>query len=305
MALPVPTISVQDGVGAAANVAANATAFVTPGNSVTFALQSTTGVLQAQFIIRQPGGSLDGLSSAVLTGNGPFSWTIQLGPTQGAPFTLFTEVTDGNNPTFNLNAIVPAVQYTFGLTHRARGVVVANASLTAFTVGTGTDGITYVQGDVVLLAGQTTASQNGLYVVGVVATTAPLTRVPDMATGLVLPKTDMPQMVELGPEGTVWGNETWKLVTTGPVTIGTTTINFLPRKSTLVTGAGSGSVAVTASSMWIGATGTPSASITYKTPGGTITTQVPTLTAGYGTGSVSLAIGSSDTSTYLVTVQNF
>ena len=71
-----------------------------------------------------------------------------------------------------------------------RGVVDANvANLAAFTCsGAGRDGITYAPNDLVLLMNQTTASQNGPYVVGaVVANVAPLTRPPWWAAGSTIP----------------------------------------------------------------------------------------------------------------------
>ncbi|MFI0434026.1 MAG: hypothetical protein ACH36H_12910, partial [Candidatus Nanopelagicales bacterium] len=52
--------------------------------------------------------------------------------------------------------------------HHVRGVVYSNvASLAAFTVASN-DGLTYTEGQRVLLANQTTAAQNGIYVVGAV-----------------------------------------------------------------------------------------------------------------------------------------
>jgi hypothetical protein len=112
---------------------------------------------------------------------------------------------------------------------KARGVVYNNqADLTAFTVASD-DGMTYVAGDRVLLVGQTTAAQCGLYVVGTVAsTTAPLTRAPEMPTGFALP---LGSIVEVGPGGTFYGNSTWKATatTTGGPVIGTNDPQFYPR----------------------------------------------------------------------------
>jgi hypothetical protein len=237
MALAVPTISVQDGsAAAAANVAANATAFVTPGNAVTFALQSSTGVQSARFVFTNTGTVLDGTSSPVLTGTGPFSWTVTM---PVAPFTgiLTTEVTDGQNVTTNNNSIVSggaASGQVSGAVHRARSVSAANnESLTAFvgvTGGTPRDGVTLLQGQYVLLAGQTTKTQNGLYIVGVVnAGTAPLTRPPDYATGTTF---QGPQEVIVS-EGTLFNSTRWFTFSFGSGfvnvhTVDTTNVDFVP-----------------------------------------------------------------------------
>ena len=109
----------------------------------------------------------------------------------------------------------------------ARGSTITNHSLTAFTVATNTDGITYVAGDIVLLCGQTNAAQNGPYVVGTVSTTAALTRPTWWATGSYVP---MGAVFELGPEGTLRGGMSYKsFVTTATVVIGTTTPLLYPQ----------------------------------------------------------------------------
>lgn len=116
--------------------------------------------------------------------------------------------------------------------YRARGVAIANvASLAAFAGvagGAPNNGITYVQGDVILLANQTTAAQNGLYTVGVVAAgVAPLTRIASQPTGsTVLPGT----VVEVGNEGTLLAGSTWKAMNTGAIVVDTTDPKFYPKE---------------------------------------------------------------------------
>lgn len=241
MALAAPLISYVDGTGNASNnLAANAAAFVTPGNVLTITLQSSTGVQWADLVLVAPGTPLDGYRPARVYSS-PFAWSLQL-PAQPMSFTANIEVFDGNNPSFNTNQF-NAFLKTAGQTHRARGVSAANnESLTAFvgvTGGTIRDGVTYAQGDVVLLAGQTSKSQNGLYYVGLVnAGTAPLTRVPDFATGTVF-SAGQPQVCEVG-EGTLFSNTTWKITTAGVITVDTTAHDWFPREVTqsvtLVTG---------------------------------------------------------------------
>jgi hypothetical protein len=91
------------------------------------------------------------------------------------------------------------------------------------------DGLTYVAGQRVLLVGQTTKSQNGVYVVGVVAAgAAPLTRPADFATGAVVPSGRVVQV----SEGTLFSNSEWKITTTGNITVDTTSFDMYPREVT-------------------------------------------------------------------------
>lgn len=108
---------------------------------------------------------------------------------------------------------------------RARNVVPANvADLAAYTVA-GNDGITNVEGDVVLLVAQTTAAQNGLYQVGAVATgTAPLTRVGVMAAGDTILAGQLLVNVAVG---TLFANTQWKNTVASGV-VGTNDLGFYP-----------------------------------------------------------------------------
>jgi hypothetical protein len=89
---------------------------------------------------------------------------------------------------------------------QVRGVVDSNmANLAAFVVSQ--DGITYAAGDIVLLCKQTTAAENGPYLVGTVSTTAPLTRPNWWAAAKVIP---LGTVFEAGYEGTLYGGSSWK-----------------------------------------------------------------------------------------------
>lgn len=124
-------------------------------------------------------------------------------------------------------------------TRNVRGVVFNNqASLAAFTVASD-DGITYIENDRVMLVGQTTAEQCGIYVVGVVAAgVAPLTRAADMPAGARIPNG---VVVEVAA-GTTYANSTWKATatTTGGWVVGTNDPVFYPKiykqKVTLASG---------------------------------------------------------------------
>lgn len=114
---------------------------------------------------------------------------------------------------------------TVGLaaTHRVRGVTEANqANLAAFVISN--DGLTYAQGDRILLAGQTTGAENGIYVVGAVAGTAPLTRAVDWAAAAVIPTGTLIAV----DAGTLGANSLWMVDNTGDVTVATTTPTFRP-----------------------------------------------------------------------------
>jgi len=120
--------------------------------------------------------------------------------------------------------------------YQVRGVVDSNISnLAAFAVSQ--DGITYAAGDVVLLCKQTTAAQNGPYVVGTVSTTAPLTRPNWWAAAKVIP---LGTVFEAGYEGTLYGGSSWKSSATKGAVVDTNDPVLYPRvvkgTATLVAG---------------------------------------------------------------------
>lgn len=250
MALPTPTVTVQDGAGnTAVALAANATAFVTAGGAVSIALQSTTGVVQAEWSLLVNGLPIPTLQGYRWTpATTPAGFTITL-PPQPMNLTLLTAVTDGNNTTYCTNQLISQPADTVQPTLLARGVSAANnESLTAFvgvTGGTPRDGITYIQGDTILLAGQTAKAQNGLYQVGLVtAGTAPLTRMPEFATGVSIDKGEVP-VFELGPEGTLFGNTLWKTNLAATLIVDTTAFDLFPRQVTQSVTLVAGTVTVT------------------------------------------------------------
>lgn len=107
--------------------------------------------------------------------------------------------------------------------HKVRGITEANqANLAAFVVSN--DGITYVAGDRILLAGQTTGAENGIYVVGTVSGTAPLTRAVDWAAGDVIPTGSLISV----DAGTLGFRSLWRVSNTGDVTVATTAATFFP-----------------------------------------------------------------------------
>lgn len=111
---------------------------------------------------------------------------------------------------------------------KVRAVVTANvALLSSFNVSLNTDGVTLVAGDIVLLSAQTTPAQNGPYVVGAVTFgAASLTRPVWFETGALI---QSGFKLEVGGEGTVFKNTTWKsFVASSTFVVGTTDGKFYP-----------------------------------------------------------------------------
>lgn len=93
-----------------------------------------------------------------------------------------------------------------------------NVSLSA--PGATIDGINLTNGDRILLKNQTTASQNGIYVFATSSTA--LVRSTDANTSAKVTS----QLAVSVEEGTTNGNTTWKLTTSGAITLDTTALSF-------------------------------------------------------------------------------
>lgn len=106
--------------------------------------------------------------------------------------------------------------------HPVRGASTGNvANLASFTVAN--DGVTLVAGDRVLLKDQSTASQNGIYVVGTVGSgTAPLTRATDFDAAAEV----KPNALVAVAAGTLGANTMWQLTISSAPTIGSTSLTF-------------------------------------------------------------------------------
>jgi hypothetical protein len=91
------------------------------------------------------------------------------------------------------------------------------------SVSTSMDGVVLVQGDRVLVKDQTTGSQNGIYVVGLVNNgTAPFTRASDADTDSEVQS----GMFTFIQEGTTNHDNGYVLTTDNPITVGTTSLTF-------------------------------------------------------------------------------
>lgn len=208
--------------------------------------------------------------------------------------TLTIEIPD------NFEAAIARLQGFSTETRTVRGVVVANvADLTAFTVASN-DGLTYAAGQLLLLAGQTDATEDGPYVVGTVASgAAPLTRPSWWSDGSV----QAPGAEFRVNEGTSFKGTVWYATLAGAITVGTSEPEFYPRRHSVTTSAMLAGVAtVNTLFMRSGATVNHSRATLGGTAGHVA---ISTLTAGDGDGVVTLTSGSNtETSTHTITVHN-
>jgi fibronectin-binding autotransporter adhesin len=120
----------------------------------------------------------------------------------------------------------PRAAQIFDLDYKqaTRVITVANVTLTGGAPAV-VDGVSLVLGDRVLVTGQSTASQNGLYDVTVVGVGSDGTwaRTSDgNATGEILAG-----MIVMVTEGTLYADTQWKLTTDNPIIIGTTGLTFV------------------------------------------------------------------------------
>lgn len=196
----------------------------------------------------------------------------------------------------SISGILPAanvVQQVRG----ARGVVTSNvADLSAFTVA-GNDGLTYSAGQIVLLAKQTTGTQDGPYVVGTVGGgTAALTRPSWWAAASIQPA----EVEFVINEGTSWKHSRWFASATGAITVGTTAPAFCPRQQKGTSSALSGTPGtITISNVFLLAT-TSNIQLTPNTPGGTpgiLSAPVGSRSAALGTGQFVINSSANDTAT--------
>jgi hypothetical protein len=248
-------VSVQDGAGIAVNVASGGVATVTPGAQVTFALQSTAGVQRWNMQFICPAYPSLHLRT--------FEWTqgnanlIQvpipaesIGTTDAARGVQFvSSVTDGVNSIASVFGFVQtlgsiqteaianvrmATPVAIAAYTNVSGVLTANGNGIMAAV----DGVTPVAGDRMLLSMGAAGADNGIYQVtsiGTAGTPFVLTRAPDLSQGALISRG---MTVEVS-EGTIFTGSTWKCMTTGTSTVGTTSTAWYPRmqKGTSTTGA--------------------------------------------------------------------
>jgi len=195
-----------------------------PGQIVTFTLPATLGT--AFGIECKVNGGTGANYGNSTYGDTKTSAVYVLGGAGIRPF--FIGESFESDVTFGVVPRVNNMLAVLGVGTRVRAVSTANvANLAAFNVSTNTDGVTLVANDIVLLATQTTAAQNGPYVVGVVSVgVAPLTRPEWFATGTSILSGFR---LEVGGEGTVFKNSSWKaFAPSSAFVVGTTDGKFYP-----------------------------------------------------------------------------
>jgi hypothetical protein len=194
-----------------------------------------------------------------------------------------------------------------GAYRTVRNMVLTNvANLAAFTVASATlndnVGGGNIEGDRVLLAGQTTPAEDGIYVVGTVGGgTAPLTRATDYAATSV-----QPAGLTIGiNEGTIFGGRQWFASLAGAITVATSSPAFYPRKYVRVTGVMAGAPGIMAlSAEWILSATKSTVTPIPKAPGTQGFLSIGTLTAGFGNGAVTVTSTANETSTLQISIEN-
>ena len=125
-----------------------------------------------------------------------------------------------------------------------RVVAVSNVTLAGGAPAT-VDGVSLVAGDRVLVTGQSTGSQNGLYYVvtlGVGSNGTWSRSLDGDGTGEI-----DSGMIVMVTEGTVYADTQWKLITDDPITVGTTALTFVQNYSANSISSGTSNIAVSSS----------------------------------------------------------
>lgn len=141
----------------------------------------------------------------------------------------------------------PRAAQIFNLDYKqaVRVITTTNIVLTGGTPAV-VDGVSLGLNDRILVQGQTTASQNGIYYVsslgagsnGTWARTSDANPTGEIEAGMVVMVT----------EGATYADTQWKLTTNGPITIGVTELTFLPNYQSNAVSSGSSNVTVYANS---------------------------------------------------------
>jgi hypothetical protein len=182
----------------------------------------------------------------------------------------------------------PRAEQIYNLDYKqaTRVVTVTNVVLSGGAPAT-VDGVSLATNDRVLVTGQTTASQNGIYDVATVGTGSNGTwvRTPDAnATGEILAG-----MIVMVTEGVIYADTQWKLITDNPIVIGTTTLVFTQNYSANSISGGTSNVTVYANAnITISSVGTPNVLIVSST--GTVTSGTASITGNITGGNI-LTVG--------------
>ena len=237
-------------------------------------------IVDNQTVALTNGGATRSIAGTIFQVDSDGVWVLIEPP--GTAFATAAPVQAGTSRTARLVASVALAAYT-----NVAGVLTANANGVLATI----DGVAPAIGDRVLLAAGAAGADNGIYTVtalGGAAAKWVFTLAPDYATG-----TAVTNIVTEISEGTAFAATSWKLMTIGPITVGTTATTFLPRvvKGSIALVAGS----VTVATLYVGAAAAVSATDTTSAAA-----VKAALTAGAGTGSIALAGTGTDVISYAV-----
>jgi hypothetical protein len=206
--------------------------------------------------------------------------------------------------------------YNLDYKQSTRVATVSNITLSG-GAPTPVDGVSVSVGDRVLVTGQSTASQNGLYQVATVGSGA-------NGTWVRTKDGDQTGEIEAGmivmvTEGTEYGDTQWKLITDDPIVIGTTALTFVFNVQTSTISNGTSNVVVNANANVIissadtanvavfsntGAFVSGITSVTGNVTGGNITTAGVISAVGNITGNFFLGNGSQLTGIDATSIQN-
>ena len=154
----------------------------------------------------------------------------------------------GGTMTGNLNGVTPtSLNYLSGATSniqnqlnnlaigiggwKAPARVLVNSNVLISLPGATLDGLTIASGERIVLNGQTVASQNGVYIFNGAAVA--MTRATDCTTG-DYSDTGVLGMAITIEEGT-YADQMWILATNAPITVGTTSLNYIKGSATTYT----------------------------------------------------------------------
>lgn len=137
-----------------------------------------------------------------------------------------TEITYLSGTTSNIQNQINNINA--GLSWKAPVRVLCSTNITISSPGATLDGITMANGERALLNGQTSTSENGVYIFNGASTA--MTRGTDVATGAQI------LQATVGIEEGTSADQIWMCSTNGPITIGSTSIAFIKSSNTTYTG---------------------------------------------------------------------
>lgn len=282
------TLSSGAGSGTVTSVSVSATpswltaSVATPSSTPAISLTATTG-LTANQVLATPNGASGAVSLRSLAAADLPALNSITAPTGDVSLNSH-KITSLADPTASTDAATKnyvdlAMQ---GATDKFAVRVVATTNVNTASAPTTIDGVTLAANDRVLLQGQTTASQNGIYVFNGAASA--MTRATDMDAG-----TEFSGALVAVQAGTNSGS-LWLCTNNGTVTVGTTSITFVEINKAADLQAGTG-ITISGNTISVATSYAGGTSITTVGTIGTGTWQGTLITVGFGGTGASTAAG--------------